>query len=163
VGLRRVLVLAGLVFAGAPVASAAATTIGQTGGSNTCSPNAVGTVAADTKYVVPSGGGRITSFAFRSMKANAGQQLEFLLLRPSSGDSYTVVGQTPLVTLAATGIETFRANIPAQAGDILGTWINAALNNCLSILVPPTLTLAAETFVGAGQRFDFHRQLRRPE
>src|SRR4051812_40091350 len=47
----------------------AATTIGQTGGDPglTCG----GLMPADTNYVVPSGGGTITSFSFQSISGNA--------------------------------------------------------------------------------------------
>jgi hypothetical protein len=149
--LRRVLLLTGLVFAALQVGSAAATTIGQTGGSTTCSPNGVGTAAADTKYVIPPGGGRITSFSFQSTNANAGQKLDFLLLRPAPGGNYIVVGQTLPVTLAGTGAETFPANIPAQPGDIMGIWVNAPLNNCLSLPGSGAITTSGpqpEPFVG---------------
>src|SRR4051794_25703127 len=90
----------------------AATTIGQTGGAAGCvHPN----VFADTNYVVPSGGGTITSFSFQSISGNAGEQLDFLVLRPATGTNYTVVGKTGLVTLVGTGaVETFAANIPVQ-------------------------------------------------
>src|SRR5437763_424036 len=70
---RRMLLLFGLVFAALPVGSALAdTTIGQVGGNVICTPPGGEGVAADTNYVVPSGGGRITSFSFQSTSANNG-------------------------------------------------------------------------------------------
>src|SRR3954447_2737110 len=93
----------------------AATTIGQTGGDpNTMCFGAI--VRADTNYVVPSGGGTITSFSYAPVPGNAGQQLDFLVLRPTpTAGNYTVVGKTGLVTLAGTGgVETFAANISVQ-------------------------------------------------
>jgi hypothetical protein len=107
------------------------TTIGQTGGDAglRCGGQ---TVRADTNYVVPSGGGTITSFSYGSVAANAGQQLDFLVLRPAGGSNYTVVGKTGLVTLAGTGaVETFAANIAVQEGDILGFWSPGDLQACL--------------------------------
>jgi hypothetical protein len=101
----------------------AQTTIGQTGGDTVC-PGA--DLHADTNYVVPSGGGTITSFSYQSAAADAGGQLDFMVLRPAGGSNYTVVGKTGLVTLAGTGtVETFAADIDVQGGDILGFY-NAA-------------------------------------
>jgi hypothetical protein len=79
-------------------------------------------VLADTTYVVPPGGGFITSFSFQSGPGNEGQQLDFLVLRPTGGGNYTVIGQTGLVTLTGTTVETFPASIAVQGGDILGLW-----------------------------------------
>jgi hypothetical protein len=118
---RATLALAAAVLAtGALAAPAPAdTTIGQTGGDTSC-PGA--DLHADTNYVVPSGGGTITSFSYQSAAADAGQQLDFLVLRPAGGSNYTVVGKTGLVTLAGTGAETFAVDIDVQGGDILGFW-----------------------------------------
>ena len=129
---RRVLLAAGVALAALPAAPALATTIGQTGGA--ANATCVGTlVRADTNYVVPSGGGTITSFSFASVAANSGQTLDFLILRPTSTPrTYTVVGKTGLATLQGTGgVETFPANIPVQSGDILGFWHSGALTACL--------------------------------
>ncbi|MGZ4183356.1 MAG: hypothetical protein ACXVUL_22060, partial [Solirubrobacteraceae bacterium] len=125
--LRRALLLVGLVFAALPAASALAdTTIGQVGGNLNCGASAWW---ADTSYIVPSGG-TITSFSFQSDATNAGQQLDFLALRPVAG-GYTVVGKTGLVTLVGAGVETFAANAPVRAGDVLGLWESGELNNCV--------------------------------
>ena len=128
---RRVVLVAGLALAALPAAPALAdTTIGQTG--STPGAFCVGpTVTADANYVVPSGGGTITSFSYESVAANAGQQLDLLVLRPTAtAGTYTVVGKTGLVTLAGTGLETFTANIPVQEGDILGFWNPGSLDDC---------------------------------
>jgi len=86
----------------------------------------------DPNYVVPSGGGVITSFSFQSTSGNAGQKIDFLVLQPKGGTSYKVVGETGLVTLEGTGLETFPADIAVQGGDILGLWEGAGeLNNCV--------------------------------
>jgi hypothetical protein len=133
---RRVLLLVGLVFAALPAGSALAdTTIGQTGGEPT-TRCAGPIVRADTHYVVPPGGGVITSFSFQSSSRNTGQQVDFLVLRPAGGSHYTVVGKSGLVTLAGTGLETFPANelpgpFAVQGGDILGLWYPGVLNGCV--------------------------------
>jgi hypothetical protein len=128
------LLLVGMVFAAQSDGSAlAATTVGQTGGHVGCPSG--GAVEADSSYVVPSGGGTITSFSFQSDSSNAGQQVDFLVLRPGTS-GYSVVGKTGLVGLAGTGLETFPANISVQAGDILGFWTGVSvLNNCVG---PPS-------------------------
>jgi hypothetical protein len=106
---RRLLLLVGVAFAALPVGSALAdTTIGQVGGDPDAScPGPV--VLADTNYVVPAGGGVITSFSFQS--TGSGQQVDFLVLRPTGGGSYTVVGETGPVTLG-TGLQTSRPRRP---------------------------------------------------
>ncbi len=65
---RRLLVLVAMAFVVLPAGSALAdVTIGQTGSDGGgCSPNSPGGVLADTNYVVPAGGGAITSFSFQS-------------------------------------------------------------------------------------------------
>jgi hypothetical protein len=126
---RRLLLLAGLVFAALPAGSALAdTTIGQTGGvpGNGCFG---GILFGDRNYVVPSGGGTITSFSFQSTSASTGEQLDFVVLRPLPGPRYLVVGKTGVVTLNGTGHETFSANISVAHGDILGFW-TFELHNC---------------------------------
>jgi hypothetical protein len=72
---RRTALLAMLVFAALPAGSALAdTTIGQVGATDViaCGSPAV---FADTNYVVPAGGGFITSFSFQSESGNAGNQV----------------------------------------------------------------------------------------
>ncbi|MGB0096826.1 MAG: hypothetical protein WBP81_30340 [Solirubrobacteraceae bacterium] len=133
--MRRVLLGVGLVFAVLPAGSALAdATIGQTGGGPSCQPGS-GAVYGDPTYVVPSGGGTITSFSFRSDTTDSGDTLDFLVLRPTGGGSYTVVGETGLFTLAGNGtVEKFPANIPVQAGDIIGFWAwtqTGTFTNCL--------------------------------
>jgi len=113
------------------------TTIGQTGGNaGTCGGPQL---RADRNYAVPSGAGTITSFSFQSVAANAGQQLDFLVLRPAGGTNYTVVGKTGLVTLAGTGVvETFATNIAVHGGDILGHWHPGPLQDCTRFVSPGT-------------------------
>ncbi len=117
-GAGRIATLAAVLVA-AFAADASAATIGQTGGSFDCTGPSV---SADVNYEIPAGGGEVTSFSFQSIAGNAGQQLDFLVLRPSGATSYTVVGRTGLVTLAGTGLETFPSAIFAQSGDIIAFW-----------------------------------------
>jgi hypothetical protein len=80
--------------------------------------------------VVP-GHATITNFTYQSGSKMAGEQLEFLVLRPV-GPSYTVIGKTALETLAGTLVETFSppAPIAVQGGDILGLWHPSVLLHC---------------------------------
>ena len=116
-------------------------TIGKTG-SNTAAECAGFSAWADTNYVVPSGGGAITSFWFQSDDSNQGEQLAFLVLRPAGASDYTVVGKTDLVTLKGfgRGIETFSPKQPisVQGGDILGLWLPDILRNCGSDVTAPS-------------------------
>jgi hypothetical protein len=134
---KRALLVAVFAFVALPAASALATTIGQSGGDIECNPVG-GSVIGDTNYVVPSGGGVITSFSFQSKPENAGNQIDFLVLRPAGPSSYTVVGKTGVKTLAGTGLETFSppSSIAVQGGDILGFWVisppgETSFQNCL--------------------------------
>ena len=54
----------------------------------------------------------------------------FCALRPVSG-GYTVVGKSGLVTLLGTAVETFSANAPVHAGDVIGFWEGGGLSNCI--------------------------------
>jgi Ca2+-binding RTX toxin-like protein len=144
---RAALALATATLASLALAAPAQadTTIGQTRGDVTCLP--IPLLRADTTYVVPAGGGTITSFSFQSVAANAGQQLDFLVLRPAGGSNYTVVGKTGMVTLAGTGaVETFAASpgIPVQGGDILGFWTPGELQACLRVVTTGGVILSEE-------------------
>ncbi len=119
-----------LVLAGASAGSALAdTTIGATGGSISCS-GAPG-IFADSLYQVPAGGGAINSFSFQSTFASAGHMIDFLVLRPTGGTTYLVVGKSGPKTLAGAGLNTFPVSpIATNAGDIIGIFISSNLPDC---------------------------------
>jgi hypothetical protein len=136
--LRRTALLALLVLAALPASTAFAdTTVGQAGAVDGVGCGGPGAFA-DTSYVVPPGGGFITSFSFQSVPTNANTQLDFLVLRPVGGSTYQVIGKTGLVTLAGTGVETFSppAPIAVRGGDILGWWAPSDLGHCLRVAIP---------------------------
>ena len=129
---------AALASAGTGVAGAAT----QIGGTFNVAPAPDcngGFLIADTSYVVP-GSGSITSFSFQatllSPFGTAGDQPAFLVLRPTGGSGYTVVGSTGVVTIQTNNdLETFTppAPIAVEAGDILGEWTGATgLTSCAS-------------------------------
>jgi hypothetical protein len=109
------------------------TTVGATGstyGTSFTCPQ--GFEYATTSFVVPSNG-VVTSFSMTTVSENAGQQLDFQVLRPEGGTMYMVVGHTGTVTLAGTGgTEMFNANIPTLAGDVLGIYDVTGVTNCIS-------------------------------
>jgi hypothetical protein len=160
--IRLTIAMTAAVCVGLPAAPALAATIGQTGSS--AGANCAQGVVADTSYVVPSGGGTITSFSFESVAANAGQQLDFLVLRPTGGSDYTVIGKTGLQTLAGTGaVETFAASIPVQSGDILGFWLSAeGVLRCARFATNGTVIFgpnsAPDPSVGDTVSLPFHNQ-----
>src|SRR3954447_17103613 len=132
--LRRLLYVVGVAFAALPVGSALAdVTLGQVGGQSGFSALCSG-VLADTNtnpnYVVPPGGGVITSFSIQTGASNNGAlgndgtQVQFLVLRPVGGGNYEGVGSSGLVFLSGTGTQTFPVqDIHAQGGDILGLFV----------------------------------------
>jgi len=129
---RRLLFVVGVAFAALPVGSALADTIGQPLGQPGFSDLCRG-VLADTNYAVPQGGGVITSFSIHTARAsngalgNVGTFVQFLVLRPTGGGNYAPVGASDLeiLTEGPGGMQTFSPlqEIHAQAGDILGLWI----------------------------------------
>jgi hypothetical protein len=122
------LLVLGVAFAVLPVGSALAdTTIGQARGQPGVSALCSG-VLADTSssYMVPTGGGVITSFSIQTGAGNDGAMVQFLVLRPAGGGTFEWVGNSGLERLgeAPGGTESFPVqDIHAQGGDILGLWI----------------------------------------
>jgi hypothetical protein len=124
----------GVAFAALPVGSALADiTIGQVGGQSGFSALCSG-VLADTNtnpnYVVPPGGGVITSFSIQTGASNDGALgndgalVQFLVLRPVGGGNYEGVGSSGAEFLSGTGTQTFPVqDIHAQGGDILGLFV----------------------------------------
>jgi hypothetical protein len=129
VNLRRLLVSA-LIGFGAVVATAssadAATTLGSTargGAAQTCYGATLFVQAASTgpSYVVPSGGGVITSWSAHGFGAPA--QLILKTVRESTTDNYLVRGSSKVETVAASGTSTFPARLSVAAGDEIALWV----------------------------------------
>ena len=123
---RRLLLLVGVAFAAFPVGSALAdSTIGQVGGQSGFSA-LCGGVLGDTSYVVPPGGGVISSFSIQTGAGNDGALVQFLVLRPAGGGNYEWVGNSATEFLTGTGTRSFPVqDIHAQGGDILGLWVGS--------------------------------------
>jgi hypothetical protein len=122
---RRVLLVAGLVFAALPAGSAlAATTVGQTGAplSNNYffgSREVVQTSAAVRAT------GVITSFHTRSGKCNLARgTYDFQVLRPLGGGQYRVLGDTGNQTDPCDSQRhSYLVRIQVQAGDAIGVYV----------------------------------------
>jgi hypothetical protein len=150
--LRRVVLLVGLAFAALPVGSALAdTTVGQTG-----APIDDAWVGGDelvaTSYAVPAGGGTITSFQTQSASNCMffGQgTYDFQVLRPQGGSQYLVLGDAGNQTDPCDGqVHSYSANIPVQAGDVLGVYVVSAWVAMLTVSGSELFGFQSEPTVG---------------
>ena len=120
-----------LALAASASPAGAAVTIGQTGTpTTTCANNAdrlQPTVTSGNSYVVPAtvASGTITSWSTEAL-AGAGQRLALKVYRPLGGATYQVVGQAGPHDLTGGVLNTFQANVPVKAGDILGNSVEPA-------------------------------------
>ena len=115
---RRVLLLAGLVFAALPAGSALAKTIGQTGGRVGCPAQVC--MAIPITWSLPAVGRSRASRSDLTRQIPVGSWISWCCGRRDR--ELQGGGKTGLVTLAGSGLETFPANISVRAGDILGFW-----------------------------------------
>jgi hypothetical protein len=117
----------GLVAAPGPSAAVAATPIGELfPASNLCGPMVPGppsptflqTTSPANRYAAPSAG-VITSW---SHQAGPGPpELRLKVARPTGGNMYTIVGESPFETPDPGVVNTFaNVRIPVQAGDVIG-------------------------------------------
>ncbi|MBJ7353441.1 MAG: hypothetical protein JHC98_01320 [Thermoleophilaceae bacterium] len=82
-------------------------------------------VGSGASYVVPSNG-VITSFSVLtgSSVPSAADQISFMVVRPASGATYTMVGHGPQENFAgraANKLETFPVKLTVEAGDLIGS------------------------------------------
>jgi hypothetical protein len=148
-----------LAFAALPVASALAdTTVGQAAPPTLAASWVGGDEIVDTAYVVPAGGGTITSFHTYSSTCQtlfsgfAKGTYDFQVLRPQppSVDQYVVVGHTGNHTDPCDStLHSFSVNIPVQAGDVLGVYVVSRWVGFLS---------TSDGFFSGGQVFQFQPQ-----
>jgi len=115
-----------------------------------CTGGATSVIQTETDtsydYVVPAGGGAITSWSFNTTAATVGTPYELMVVRPNGG-AYTVVGtDSELVPATPSLIQTFALSAPisVQAGDLLGMVIsNTSAVDCYwfggSLTTPDTL------------------------
>jgi hypothetical protein len=124
---RLVAVTALGVLSALPAPASAATTIGQVdpaaAPSGYCTGNSGWVQSAQSgagSYVVPAGGGVITSWSHKA-NANAGKQVALRVYRATgTPGTYVVAGITSLQTLAPSTLNTFPAQVSVAAGDLIG-------------------------------------------
>jgi hypothetical protein len=119
-GLAVILVTAAGVALAA--SAQAATVIGQTGAPTACSGGGYGgqvqlSTPAGLSYTVPFDG-TITSWS--AATDTSGLQTKLLILQPVSGTTFHVVAKSEFSTFTSTGVQTFPAQIPVQAGQVIG-------------------------------------------
>jgi hypothetical protein len=102
----------------------AATVIGQTGAPDDCSGGGYGgevqlSTAGGLSYTVPFDG-TITSWSAATDASSV--QTKLLILQPVSGTTFHVVAKSEFSTFTSTGVQTFPAQIPVQAGQVIGAF-----------------------------------------
>jgi hypothetical protein len=120
---RVIGLVAGLAGLAAPAHSIAATTIGETGNlSSDCDAGFTllqGSVAAGgPSYEVPPSGGVITSWSY--LAGASADQIRFEAFRPAGGDQVTVIFDSGIQTMTPNTLNTFPAQAPVEAGDVIG-------------------------------------------
>jgi Domain of unknown function DUF11/PASTA domain len=134
-GLLSVAVVLGLAL---PAGAGAATTLGTTTQPAGSSPIGCGSGSVQgqftsdptTPYMVPPGGGLITSWSINTTGDTPGLPVTFLVLRPNGGDTFTIVGtdsETIPNPLPSGNVATYTLSAPISVteGDTLGLWTNA--------------------------------------
>jgi hypothetical protein len=132
------LLVASVVVAGLalPASGSAAVTIGATGGSATadCPPDFTwaqdSSAVGSPSYVVPPGGGVITSWSHDRGPASAMAQLRLKVFRKAGPDTYLTVGHSDFGTLTAAGVNTFATRVEVEGGDIVGFRLAGANTSC---------------------------------
>ena len=108
----------------------AATTLGSTaltgqaqGGSQTCygATLYVQAASAGASYVVPNGGGVISSWSVYGFGAPAPLILKTVM--ESTTDNYLIKGSSQVQTVAPSGTSTFPARLSVAAGDEIALWV----------------------------------------
>ena len=124
----------GLSFA--PAGAVTNTTIGhaQWSGPYICAQGFqwVQASSASPSYVVPAGGGAITSWSSQTGDSDSSLALE--VWRPAGGDNFTLVGVSAQQTFPAnSGVVTYPVSPPivVQAGDVLGLYA-VSVSRCLN-------------------------------
>lgn len=124
--LRRVLILVvlGVLAVGwGAVGSASAVTIGQNfAGTTPCDGMTVQTaVGSGASYTIPANG-TITSWT--TSAESAGNRMSVAVWR-RTGATYVLVGASTPVVPTGVGLKTYATSITVQAGDLLGSWVEA--------------------------------------
>jgi hypothetical protein len=127
-------VVATVVLMASASPAGAAVTIGETfTPANPCFDRTrLQTTSPGSQYKVPSTGG-VNAWTITSWSFEAGPTPPTLKLkvgRPAGPDSFTIVGESPLVTPAADRLNTFPVQIAVNAGDVIGNYTPPPTQNC---------------------------------
>lgn len=127
-----VAIAVGLAALVVPASAGAATQVGLTfpGPALSCTGDLtkLAAVAPNNEYAAPTGG-VLTSWSFHAGPITA--PLALKVARPNGGNSFTVVGESPLRTPTANVLNTYFVRIPVAAGDVIGEYNGAgSLDNC---------------------------------
>jgi hemolysin type calcium-binding protein len=114
----------GLFVALAPSVQAA-TTIGQTFTPTTiCGMGSLSfaqeSVSSGNSYVIPAGGGVLTSWSFQAAPEPQGKQLALRIFTKQASPNYTAVAESTLQTLTPAQLNTFPTRIPVSGGELIG-------------------------------------------
>jgi hypothetical protein len=129
--MRRIALLFLLGMAAASPASGATLKLGKAApagsavGCAGCSLFQRASGPASPSYVVPAGGGTITSWSLRGAPSSlsclvGGCNARLQVMRPGDGGAYTLAAQSLQQTIPAGKVSTFSTSLPVQAGDVLG-------------------------------------------
>jgi len=147
--LRRAALAAGSLLLLTAGSASAATTIGQNGagGAGTGAGTFIQTATGPgvPSYVVPAGGGVITSWSFLA-GSTANEQDKLKLVRTTATpNQFFVVGEGALETMTPNALNTFPVRIPVQAGDLLGLFTADGNNSTVSTLTTGNTDAFAST------------------
>lgn len=114
-----------LLLVATPSSASGATTVGDADTPDIgCTPGftILQSTSPGDDYAAPEAG-VITSWSFRATALPP--QLKLKVGRPAGGERLTIIGESAVETLAANQLNTFPAQIPVQAGDVIGFYVAA--------------------------------------
>jgi hypothetical protein len=129
----------GLLAGWSPSAASGATTVGQT------APNAgsvlscggatlfvTPTVGAAPDYVIPSGGGVLTSWSVQGPTSVLGptDDLKLKILESSSPNTYVIAAEDSLREISPGILNTFPVRIPVAGGELVALWVPSGSQPC---------------------------------
>lgn len=135
---RRMLLLAGLVFAALPIGSALAnTTVGQTGPPMSDNGLGAGVEHVQTDAAMTTAG-TVTSFQFESSNCEitgfVKGSFDFQVLRPLGGSQYRVLGDTGNKTDPCNSqLVSYPVNSAVRAGDVIGVYVVSNWRGLLTV------------------------------
>jgi Ca2+-binding RTX toxin-like protein len=120
------------------------------------------TTSPGAQYEAPFAG-VITSWSYQAAASVADlPQLKFKVARRAGGNDFTIIGESRVMTPVAGTLNTYPAQIPVQAGDLIGFYVNVGPGNRLCARAPAPgyriHILFADPAPGAGATFGLEPQ-----